>query len=360
MEQFNDLYDDALALLRGLVAIPSFSGQEEGTATLIQEFLTNRGISCGRSVNNIWAINAHFKPELPTLLLNSHHDTIRPNSGYTRDPFDPAVEDGKLYGLGSNDAGGCLVALIAAFRHFYRHTGLTHNLVLTATAEEEISGPQGVESILSQVPAPVFSIVGEPTLNDLAIAEKGLLVLDCTTYGTAGHAAREEGDNAIYKAISAIEWFRGYRFPLVSESLGPVKMSVTVIRAGQQHNVVPATCQFTVDIRVTDSYTHEEVLQTVREHVSCEIAPRSMRMRSSGISPDHPVAKAALDMGRKLYGSPTTSDQALIPGPSVKIGPGDSARSHSADEFIYLEELREGISCYIGLLDRLILNSDRA
>ncbi|HUX85109.1 MAG TPA: M20 family metallo-hydrolase [Chitinophagaceae bacterium] len=355
MNQFNELYDDALELLRRLISIPSYSREEDRTADAIQEFLRSKGISCNRSGNNVWAINAHFRPGLPTILLNSHHDTVRPNSGYTRDPFDPAIEEGKLYGLGSNDAGGCLVGLIAAFRHFYDNPALTHNLVITATAEEEISGHQGVESILGQFPAPDFSIVGEPTLNDLAIAEKGLLVLDCTSHGKAGHAAREEGDNAIYRAIEDIAWFRNFRFSLISESLGQVKMTVTVINAGQQHNVVPATCHFTVDIRVTDRYTHEEVLEIVREHVRCQVEPRSMRMRSSGISPDHALVRAARDLGRKLYGSPTTSDQALIPGPSVKIGPGDSARSHSADEFIYLDELREGIGCYIRLLDRLIL-----
>lgn len=354
MDHINSLYTDALELLRGLIALPSYSREENRTADLIGSFLSKTSITHHRSGNNIWAFNQHYKPELPTILLNSHHDTVRPNSAYTRDPFDPAIIDGKLYGLGSNDAGGCLVGLIAAFRHFYQATSLKYNLIVTATAEEEISGINGVESILSSLPKPSFAIVGEPTLTDLAIAEKGLLVLDCTSHGRAGHAAREEGDNAIYKALKDIDWFRFYQFPKVSETLGPVKMSVTIINAGQQHNVVPAVCHFTVDVRVTDAYTHEEVLALIQAQVSCDIVPRSLRMRSSRIELDHPLVQAAQELGIKLYGSPTTSDQALIQAPSVKIGPGDSARSHSADEFIYLEELKEGISCYIALLKKVL------
>jgi acetylornithine deacetylase len=287
-------------------------------------------------------------------LLNSHHDTVRPNPAYTRDPFAPDEEDGRLYGLGSNDAGGSVVSLLAAFRYFNARPSLKYNLAIALTAEEEISGTGGIESILPKLPPIDFAIVGEPTLTAMAVAEKGLLVLDCVAPGKAGHAAREEGDNAIYRAMEDISWFRNFRFPKVSETLGPVKMSVTMIRAGEQHNVVPAECQFTVDVRVTDAYTHEEILQTVSAHIQSTIRPRSLRLRSSSIDKNHPLVKAAGKLGKELYGSPTTSDQALISAPSVKVGPGDSARSHSADEFIYLEEIREGIRTYIGLLEQVV------
>jgi acetylornithine deacetylase len=288
-------------------------------------------------------------------LLNSHHDTVRPNPGYTRDPFSPDIENGKLFGLGSNDAGGPLVSLIMTFFYFYEHPNLKYNLVMAATAEEEVSGTNGIELIWNDLPKIDFAIVGEPTLTDIAVAEKGLLVLDCFTKGKAGHAAREEGVNAIYLAIKDIEWFRTYRFPKVSEALGEVKMSVTVIHAGQAHNQVPAECTFTVDIRATDAYTLEEILETVKQHVSCEVKPRSLRLRPSGIAADHPVVVAGKALGKKLYGSPTTSDQALIPAPSIKMGPGDSARSHSADEFIFVNEIETGINSYITLLEKIII-----
>ncbi|MCL6523912.1 MAG: M20 family metallo-hydrolase [Thermoflavifilum sp.] len=347
------LYDQCIELLRQLIATPSFSREEDRTATLIAQFLESFHVPVQRHLNNVWAINAGFDPTKPGILLNSHHDTVKPNPAYTRDPFDPAIEGDKLFGLGSNDAGGCLVSLIAAFLHFYAQPDLPYNLIFTATAEEEISGFNGIESILPQLPSFDFAIVGEPTLTQMAVAEKGLLVIDCTTYGRAGHAARNEGENAIYKAIPDIEWFKTYSFPKVSPMLGKVNMNVTMIQAGQQHNVVPACCHFTVDIRVTDVYTHEEILDIISHHVSCEVKPRSMRMRSSSIPLDHPLVRAAQRIGKPLYGSPTTSDQALIPGPSVKIGPGDSARSHSADEFIYLHEIKEGIETYIQLLEEV-------
>src|SRR5690242_3808633 len=333
--ELEKLYNSALLLLQQLIAIPSFSREEDKTAAAVAEFLMESGIGYYRSRNNVWSQNRFFDPSRPTILLNSHHDTVKPNPAYTRDPFDPVIEDGKLYGLGSNDAGGSLVSLLAAYRHFCNRKGMKYNLIMAATAEEEISGVNGIENILPQFPEIDFAIVGEPTLTQLAVAEKGLLVLDCTVKGKAGHAAREEGENAIYKALDDMEWFRNYRFPEVSEMLGPVKMSVTIVEAGSQHNVVPAVCNFTVDIRVPDIYTHEEVLEVVRREVRCEVKPRSMRMRSSGIPKDHPFVQAGVKMGKELYGSPTTSDQALIPAPSVKLGPGDSARSHMADEFIY-------------------------
>jgi acetylornithine deacetylase len=352
--EIQSLYSDAVDLLKELIAIPSFSREEDGTAALLQRVMESHGIPVRRSGNNVWALHTSFDPALPTILLNSHHDTVRPNPAYTRDPFAPEEEDGRLYGLGSNDAGGSVVSLVAAFRYFWKKTALKYNLVIALTAEEEISGTGGIESILAELPAVDFAIVGEPTLTEMAVAEKGLLVLDCLAQGRAGHAAREEGDNAIYRAVEDINWFRTFGFPKVSETLGPVKMSVTVIQAGGQHNVVPAECRFTVDVRVTDAYTHEEILQTIREHVQSRIEPRSLRLRSSSISADHPIVKAGGKLGKKLYGSPTTSDQALIPAPSVKVGPGDSARSHSADEFIYLREIKQGIETYIGLLEQVV------
>lgn len=347
------LFPDALALLQSLIATPSLSREEDGTAALIFDFLTSRGVEARRLLHNVYAFNRHFDPGKPTILLNSHHDTVKPNQGYTRDPFAPALEDGKLYGLGSNDAGGALVSLIAAFLHFYERTDLPFNLAIAATAEEECSGLNGIEKVLPFVPDPWFAIVGEPTRMHLAVAEKGLLVLDGVAHGRAGHAAREEGENAIYKALDDIQWFRQFEFPRVSPHLGKIKMSVTVIKAGQLHNMVPDRCEFTVDIRVTDAYTHEEILETVRQNVRSVMTPRSMRLRSSHIPQEHPIVQAGIALGRQTYGSPTSSDQGLIPFTSVKIGPGDSARSHTADEYIYVAEIREGIELYIELLERL-------
>ena len=350
-----DLKEKAISLLKQLIETPSLSREENKTADLIQCFLSDEGINSNRLGNNIWVQNLHYDTTKPTILLNSHHDTVKPNAGYTKDPFAAAVEDGKLFGLGSNDAGGCLVSLIATFLYFYSQEDLTYNLVLAASAEEEISGKQGVESLLPHLPKIDFAIVGEPTQMHLAIAEKGLMVLDCTVYGTAGHAARNEGENALYKAIKDIEWFRQYVFPEISASLGPVKMSVTVIEAGKQHNVVPDTCHFVVDVRTTDAYSNEETLAIIREHVGCEVVPRSTRLNPSGIAKDHPFVVAGLMLGRETYGSPTLSDQALMPFPSVKMGPGDSARSHTADEFIYVKEIEEGVDMYIALLRKLLV-----
>lgn len=355
----NHLYNDALQLLQQLIAVPSFSKEEQETAGIIDRYLQQKGVATQRSLNNIWAVNRHFDAAKPTILLNSHHDTVKPNPGYTRDPFQPEIIDGKLYGLGSNDAGGPLVSLIATFIHFYEQENLTHNLVLATTAEEEISGANGIEQLWSQLPPIAAAIVGEPTLTQLAIAEKGLLVLDCEARGRAGHAAREEGDNALYKAMDAINWFRTYQFPKVSATLGPVKMSVTSIETpNKAHNVVPDTCRFVVDIRVTDSYTHEEVLQIIRENVTVEVNPRSTRLRSSSIAADHPLVKAGTALGRTVYGSPTSSDAALMPVPVLKCGPGDSARSHTADEFIYCKEIEEGIATYIGILTTILNPAD--
>ena len=349
----NPLYLLAVDLLKKLISTPSFSKEEDRTAEILEDFFKKQEIATQKSGNNVWALNKHFDSTRPTLLLNSHHDTVKPNSGYTRNPFTSTIEDGKIYGLGSNDAGGPLVSLIATFLHFNERTDLPYNLIMAATAEEEISGANGIESIWSLLPKIDCAIVGEPTLTEVAFGEKGLLVLDCISRGKAGHAAREEGDNAIYKAIPDIEWFRTFQFPKISTALGKVKMSVTVIHAGQAHNQIPPECNFTVDIRVTDAYTLEEVLDVVKKNVVSKVTARSLRLSPSGIPKTHPLAESAKKIGKKLYGSSTTSDQALIPVPSIKMGPGDSARSHSADEYIYLTEIEQGIKSYIELIEKL-------
>lgn len=345
---------EILDLLQKLIRIQSFSKEEDQTAELIAQFLEERGVQIHRKLNNVWAYNKYFDPAKPTLLLNSHHDTVKPNSGYTRDPYDAAIEGDKLFGLGSNDAGGCLVSLIGTFLYYYEQKDLSYNICLATTAEEEISGNNGLELVLPDLGELEFGIVGEPTEMHLAIAERGLLVLDCVAHGKAGHAAREEGENAIYKALTAIEWFRNYQFPKVSEVFGPLKMTVTIINAGSQHNVVPATCTFTVDVRVTDSYTNEEVLEIIRANVDCDVQPRSIRLKPSSIDKDHPLVQAGIALGRITYGSPTTSDQALLSIPSVKVGPGFSGRSHMADEFIYVREIAEGVEGYINMLKPVI------
>ena len=350
-----NLFKDAVELLQRLIVTPSFSGEEHGTAELLTEFFTSRCVNVSRLGNNVWVTNKFFDPQKPSVLLNSHHDTVKPNTGYTRDPFKSEILDNKLYGLGSNDAGGPLVSLVTTFLHYYHRTDLRYNIVLVASAEEEISGQDGIEKVWPVLPRISFAIVGEPTLCQMATAERGLMVLDCIARGKSGHAARDEGVNAIYEALQDIEWFRTYQFPRVSSTLGPVKMSVTVVNAGTEHNVVPAECKFTVDVRVTDAHSLEEALDTIINNVSCEVTARSMRMRPSGIDADHPIVKAAIKLKLGTYGSPTTSDQAVIPVPSVKIGPGNSARSHSADEFIFVDEIEKGIETYVNLLNEVII-----
>jgi acetylornithine deacetylase len=349
-----ELTNNSIELLKKLIRTTSFSKEEDETASLINTYLQDRGIKTHHKGNNVWAYNRYFDADKPTILLNSHHDTVKPNTGYTRDPFLPEIIDGKLYGLGSNDAGGCLVSLIAAFLFYYDHQNLKYNICLAATAEEEISGINGIELILPELGDLEFAIVGEPTKMHLAIAERGLLVLDCLTEGKSGHAAREEGENAIYKALKDIDWFRTYRFAKESDLFGAIKMNITIIEAGSQHNVIPASCKFTVDVRVTDAYRNEEVLKIIRNHVSCKVTPRSLRLKPSSIGKSHPLVQAGISMGRETYGSPTTSDQALLDIPSLKMGPGDSARSHSADEFIYISEIHEGVEMYIGMLEKII------
>ncbi|MFT3826833.1 MAG: M20 family metallo-hydrolase [Chitinophagaceae bacterium] len=351
------LQQDAIELLKQLIATPSFSKEEDKTAAIITAFFQQRNIPVEQKGYNVWAKNKHYDAGKPTILLNSHHDTVKPNKGYTLDPFAPIEKDGKLFGLGSNDAGGPLVSLIATFLYFYDRTDLQFNFILAASAEEEISGLNGIELVIPELGPVAFGIVGEPTQMQMAVAERGLMVLDAVAHGKAGHAAREEGENSIYKALKDIEWFQTYRFPKVSDLLGPVKMSVTVIETDNKaHNVVPAQCKFVVDTRVNELYTFEEILEVIQQHVQSTVQPRSMRLRSTGIAVEHPIVQAGIALGRTYYGSPTTSDKALMPFAALKIGPGDSARSHTADEYIYINEVKEGIELYVKLLEAVLSN----
>ena len=351
----NHLFSEAVTLLQKLIGTPSFSGQEEEAADLIQEYLASYSIKCKRKGNNLWCYNKFYDAARPTILLNSHIDTVKPNDGYTNDPFCPEIVGGRLYGLGSNDAGGCLVSLTATFLHFYSYQGLGFNICLALTAEEENSGQNGIKSILPLLGRLELAIVGEPTLLQMAVAEKGNLVIDCISTGRSGHAAREEGENAIYKCMRDLEWFRNYQFPQRLEGLAPVKMTVTTIKAGMQHNIVPGKCEFTVDIRNDDTYTQEYILNTIKNQVNSEITVRPGSLGASSVPFDHPIVKTGIAIGCKTYSSPTPSDQAWLSIPSVKIGPGDSARSHSSDEYIFLEEIKNGINLYIKLLDALPL-----
>jgi acetylornithine deacetylase len=355
MSKKTTLKTEALALLKQLIATQSFSSQEEDTAAHIENWFKHHKIDFKREKNNIWAVNQNFDEKKPTLLLNSHHDTVQPNNGYTKDPFEPIVENGKLFGLGSNDAGGCLVSLIATFTYFYAEKDLNYNLVLVASAEEENSGPNGLNSMLAIIPNIDVAIVGEPTQMHLAVAEKGLVVFDALVKGTPSHAAHPNTNNAIYNCISVLEWFRDYKFERVSEVLGEVKMTVTQINGGKQHNAVPADVALVVDVRVNDKYINQEIADVLAEKSPCAtITPRSLRLNSSSIPKEHELVQAGIAMGRETYGSPTLSDQATLTCSSLKLGPGDSTRSHSADEFIYIKEIEEGIDIYIELLTKII------
>ncbi len=349
-KSIEELYFDAVNLLKELIAIPSFSKEEDLTADCLEEFFSKKNIKTNRYLNNVWATNHHFDKDKKTLLLNSHHDTVKPNKGYTLNPFEPIEKDGKLFGLGSNDAGGPLVSLIATFVHFY-NADIPFNIVFAGTAEEEISGKNGIEILLSHLPKIDCAIVGEPTLLNMAVAEKGLLVLDCVAHGKAGHAARNEGINALYIAMKDINWLSSIQFPRVSSLLDEVHIAVTSVNTeNKTHNIVPSECKFLVDVRVNELYTFEEILTTIKENIKSEIQPRSIRLKSSFIKEDHPLVIAGTKMGISSYGSPTCSDMALMDFPSLKMGPGDSARSHSADEFIYKEEIKAAIETYIQLL----------
>jgi len=349
------LTHNAIELLKKLIETPSFSSEEEQTAKHIESWFLNYDIPFKRTNNNVWAINKYFDESKPTLLLNSHHDTVKPNNGYTNDPFKAIVKEDKLYGLGSNDAGGCLVSLIATFTHFYAKENLKYNLVLVASAEEESSGKNGLNSMLSIIPEVNVAIVGEPTLMNLAVAEKGLVVFDAVIKGTPSHAAHPNTDNPIYKVGKVLEWFEKFDFEKESEVLGKVKMTVTQINAGKQHNAVPANVKLVVDVRVNDKYSNQEIADVLMASSPCDsIIPRSLRLNSSSIPVTHELVQAGVLLGRETYGSPTLSDQAALSCPSLKLGPGDSTRSHSADEFIYVSEIEEGIEIYVDLLEKVL------
>jgi len=346
------LLSEAIGLLKSLISIPSLSKEEESVADYLQNYIESIGITAGRKGNNIWCLSPMFDLKKPTILLNSHIDTVKPVSGWRKNPFIPTEENGRIYGLGSNDAGASVVTLFQVFQQLCMKEQ-NYNLIYLVSCEEEISGKGGIESTLPGLPPIQLGIVGEPTNMHPAIAEKGLMVLDVTAYGKAGHAARNEGENAIYKVLKDIEWFKDFHFEKKSSLLGPVKMSVTQINAGTQHNVIPDRCSFVVDVRSNECYSNEELLNLIKENTECEVNARSIRLNSSQISSNHPFVKRAVKLGRIPYGSPTLSDQTLMPFPSVKIGPGKSSRSHTADEYICIEEIAEAINIYMELLDDL-------
>lgn len=343
---------EALALLRALIAAPSPSRDEGRTAELLFAFLAERGAAPERLHNNVWARAEGFDPARPTLLLNSHHDTVRPAAGYTRDPFEPAVEGDRLYGLGSNDAGASVVCLVETFLAL-RDRPLPFNLLLALSAEEECSGERGMRALLPVLGRIDLGLVGEPTAMRAAVGERGLVVLDCTARGQSGHAARGEGVNALYAALDDIARLRAFRFGRESALLGPVGVAVTQIEAGTQHNVVPDTCRFVVDVRTTDAYSNEETVELLRAAISSEAVPRSTHIRASALDASHPLARAAAAAGREAFVSPTTSDRALMPFPTLKMGPGDSARSHTADEYVLLSEIAGGIAGYGEYIEKL-------
>lgn len=351
--KLEELQEDAIDLLKKLISTQSFSKEEGKTADLLEEWFREREMAFSRHLNNVWATNKHFDPAKPSLLLNSHHDTVKPNSAYTRDPFEAKIEDGKLYGLGSNDAGGCLVSLLATFTWYYESKDLKYNLIFAGTGEEEINGKNGIACMLPKMPKIDVAIVGEPTLLQLAIAEKGLVVFDAKVKGTPSHAAHPNDNNAIYKTADVLKWFEKFDFPRASDSLGKVKLTVTQINAGSQHNVVPGHVDLVIDVRVNDAYSNAEIDQVLLEKAPVdEITARSLRLNSSSIPNDHELVKAGIALGMETYGSPTLSDQAMLNCPSLKLGPGDSTRSHSADEFIYVKEIEKGIETYIKLLKK--------
>lgn len=354
-KDINTLSGNAINLLKQLIATPSFSKEENETAEIICNFFGSLNVEYARIGNNVYAKNKHYNTSRPSVLLNSHHDTVKPNAKYTKDPFEPLEEDGKLFGLGSNDAGGCLVSLIATFLYYYDREDLNHNVVFAASAEEEISGVNGIELVLPYLGKIDFGIVGEPTKMEMAIAERGLMVIDCTAQGRAGHAARNEGENALYIALDDINWIRNCKFEKASPLLGESRMTVTVIGTeNQQHNVVPPQCKFVIDVRVNELYTFEEMLGLLKSNIKSQFKPRTTRMKPTSIPMEHALVKAGISLGRGYYGSPTTSDKALMPFPALKMGPGDSARSHTADEYIYLDEIKQGIDLYIQLLNKVV------
>lgn len=351
----DELYYQAIDLLKNLIEIPSLSREETLAADILEQYLKNiypHHDQIFRKGNNIWTVSPNFDKNRPTLLLNSHIDTVKPVSGWEKEPYTATETDDRIFGLGSNDAGASLVSLLHVFL-FLSEGQQPYNLIFLASAEEEVSGKNGIESVLPELPPITLAVVGEPTGMQPAIGEKGLMVLDCSVYGKSGHAARNEGENAIYKTLKVIEKFRDFKFPKISEQLGAVKLSVTQIQAGTQHNVIPDRCDFVVDIRTNELYKNEEALRILQENIGCDMKARSFRLNSSCIDIDHPIIIRAKMLGLQTFGSPTLSDQALMPFTSVKIGPGDSSRSHTANEFILKSEIREAIDLYIRLLDQL-------
>lgn len=351
-----ELQNEAIALLKKLIETPSYSREEGETASILAEYIESKGYCAERLLNNVWTRSKQWHEGRPIILLNSHHDTVKPVAGWTYPPHSATcLEDGKIVGLGSNDAGAALVSLLVSFLWLDANTKQSYNLLFAATAEEEVSGKQGAEILIPQLGNIALGVVGEPTQMHLAIAEKGLMVLDCLAEGKAGHAARNEGINAIYKALDDVQWFRTFDFPKKSEQLGLVKITVSVIKAGTQHNVVPDRCEFTVDVRTNGCYTNEEALGIIKQNVSSAVEARSLRLNSSQLPLEHPIVQRGIALNRTYYGSPTMSDQVFMPFNTLKIGPGDSARSHTANEYIYEQEIREGIELYCKLLDGLVL-----
>jgi len=349
-----ELTNNAIQLLEDLIKIESYSFNEIKTGNRIEKWFKSYKIEFKRNQNNIYAFNKFYDSNKPTILLNSHHDTVKPNKGYKNDPFNSKKENGKLYGLGSNDAGGALVSLIAVFTYYYNKKDLKYNLIVLASAEEECSGENGIASIIPILPKIDFAIIGEPTLMKMAIAERGLIVFDMKIKGTSSHAAHKNNDNPIIKSIQVLNWIKKLKFDRKSEFLGDVKATVTQIKSGNQHNVVPSELKLVLDVRVNDCYTNQEIFDILKIDSPCEIIPRSLNLNSSSISNDHPIVLAANLIGIDKYGSPTLSDQSKISFPSVKIGPGDSLRSHSADEYIFIEEIKNAIPLYIQLLNKII------
>ncbi len=341
---------DAVQLLKKLIATPSVSRNEKDAADIMEQTIRSYGFKTQREANNLWIIDPHYDESRPTLLLNAHIDTVKPVASWSRDPFSPDVEDGVLYGLGSNDCGGGLCSLLQIFR-MLTEKPQSYNLIYLASAEEEVSGKDGITRALPLLPHIDLAIVGEPTGMNPAVAEKGLMVLDVIAHGKSGHAARNEGVNAIYEALDDMRWIRDYKFEKVSEFLGPTKMTLTVVNAGTQHNVIPDKCTMLVDIRTNEFYDNEEVYEFIRQHLKSEVKAHSFRLKSSRIDPEHPLIRKCVAMGMKPFGSPTLSDQALMHFPSFKLGPGESSRSHSANEFIRISEIRDAIAKYETLLD---------
>jgi acetylornithine deacetylase len=348
------LTQNAITLLQDLIQIESFSKKESGTAQRLEDWFEEYKISFQRKDNNLWAVNKAFDSKKPTLLLNSHHDTVQPNQAYTRDPFAADFVDGKLYGLGSNDAGGALVSLLALFTHYYDHTDPAYNLLFVASAEEEIAGEKSLRNLLPDLPKIDLAIIGEPTLMHLAIAEKGLVVFDVVIKGTPSHAAHPNTDNPLMKLPEIIKKIENLAFEKVSPVLGPVKVTLTQVEAGSQHNVVPSEVRLVLDVRVNECYTNTEIKERIQAALPCEVTPRSLRLQSSSIDENHPLVQAGKKLGRNVYGSPTLSDQAALSCPSLKLGPGDSTRSHSADEYIYVSEIEEGIALYIEIVKQIL------